>query len=525
MTVLMRTYGPAAGCGAALALCFPTWHLFPLAWVALVPFILRNRMAAPGESARQFFVSGLAFYVVLLQWLMSNVYWAGGWAFWGYLGLSALLAFFWAVVGWIWSRVRRLFAPTQLGPVVLAVLWGGMEHLQSFAFSGFGWGALGYSQAADLAFAQWASVGGVPLLSAFLVLSNAWLAEAWAEKRVRIIGVTGVAALALVTHVTGALLLGEPDYASRPFRVALVQSNFPLEMKWDPEYVVEMVRNTAEKSKSLAAGNRVDLIVWPESLIMEDIETPAILEEVSALTRETGAALFAGTHRTNPDTNGSMNSAYFVDSNGIPLDHYDKIHLAPFGEYVPFGAYFPFITKVVPAIGAIEAGSEVKTFLANSRRFGPLICFEVIFPPMARNLRQAGADFLIVITNLGWFGASSAIQQEFQIARMRAIETRMPLVHCANTGISGVFDPWGRFECVNIYFDGYGNMHRVSDVGPARTVKFRLGGVFEVPAPAPHRLASGPRLIPRILLGLAALLFVVAAASPWLARIFHARGQ
>lgn len=518
MHFALGPYFLSIACGVALGLSFPTWHVYPLAWVALVPLFRRVFHYAPRGAALQFFAAGFAFHLVLLQWLMSNVYWAGGWAWWGYVALCAALSLFWGAIGAIWafSQQQARWLPAWFS---LPVLWGSMEYLQSFLFSGFGWSAIAYSQATDLWLAQWASLGGIWLISAFVVACNVLLAQAWNATALqrRVLYAGAAVGLVLVTHTTGAGMMRAADYERAPLTTTIVQADFPLEMKWDPEYTVEMVRNAAEKSRIACRGEDVDLIVWPESLIMEDIERPAILEEVSLLTRDTGAALFAGAHRTNPETGNSMNSAYYIDPNGVVIDYYDKIHLAPFGEYVPFGEYLPFIESVVPAIGDIEKGSDEKVFSIAGRRFGPLICFEVIFPPMAESLRERGADFLIVITNLGWFGASNAIAQELEIARMRAIETRLPLVHCANTGMSGVFDPWGRFTPIDIYFEDKDSVFKVAPEHlPLKMA--RMAGVLPVAAPGDRMWEAGPWLLPNVMLALATAVPLVALVSRWWSR-------
>lgn len=509
MHAFPRNYLPAALSGVALALSFPTYHLFPLAWFALVPLFRQALVLDLRSAGARFLIAGLVFHLVLLQWLMTNVYWAGGWAWWGYVALSFILALFWCAAG-MTSRFASGQLPWLPEEVTLPIVWAAMEYAMSFAFTGFGWSAIAYSQARDLWIAQWAAIGGVPLVSAIVVACNTLLAKAWIEKRLRIVRSSAAVALAVIAHAVGAALMGAPDYDSRPFKTALVQADFPLEMKWDPEYAVEMVRNTAEKSRMLANGEDVDLVVWPEALIMEDIQTPGIIDEVSTLARDTSAYLFAGAHRTNPGTGGSMNSAYLVNPDGVIDDYYDKIHLAPFGEYVPFSDYLPFIETVVPAIGDIEPGKTVKTFPTNGYRLGPLICFEVIFPWMAEALRDAGADYLVVITNLGWFGASNAIGQELEIARMRAIETRLPLIHCANTGISGVFDPWGRFSVVDTYFYDATRVYKPEITSNDQVIMSRFGGVLPVAAPAERPLGAGPEVLPRVFLAAAVLIVTIA---------------
>ncbi|NUM56959.1 MAG: apolipoprotein N-acyltransferase [Candidatus Hydrogenedentes bacterium] len=520
MREFLRQYLVPALCGAALALAFPTYHIYPLAWVALAPLVRRTHSMTPRAAGMQFFVAGFVFHLVLLQWLMSNVYWAGGWAWWGYVALSFILAMFWFVTGaaWRFMASKLTWVPREL---LLPIVWGAMEFVMSFAFTGFGWSAIAYSQASDLWLAQWAAIGGVPLVSAFVVTFNALLAEAWAEKRARILRAGTAVVMLFITHGIGAMMMGTPNYESQPLKAAIVQADFPLEMKWDPEYAVDMVRNAADKSRVLTNGENIDLIVWPEALIMEDIETPGIIDEVSTLARDSGAYLFAGAHRTNPETDGSMNAAYLVDPDGVVADYYDKIHLAPFGEYVPLREFVPFIGKVVPAIGDIEHGTTLKTFETKGRELGPLICFEVLFPWMSEALRNEGADYLVVVTNLGWFGRSNAIAQELEVARMRAIETRLPLVHCANTGISGVFDPWGRFSVVNVYFRDATHWFDAEIASNSDVIMSRFGGVFPVAAPVDRPMGSGPSVVPNVFLALALTLTALSCALAWIHKRRH----
>ncbi len=268
--------------------------------------VYRASFEGPREGLKQFYVAGLIFYLVLLQWLMSNVYWAGGWAFWGYVALSAFMASYWSLTGaaWCWMRRRGFWGG---GAVGLGVLWMAMEHLQARLFTGFGWGSLGYSQGENLFVLQWAAVGGGILVSGILVVFNGLVALAWADAGLRKrLQRGGAAALLLVAcHAGGGQLLQEADYVSRPWRVGILQPDFPLEMKWDPEYTVEMVRNTAAKSRALAAHQAVDLFVWPESLVMDVVTAPGIWEDVVSLTRDTRAALFTGAERVNPATAGA----------------------------------------------------------------------------------------------------------------------------------------------------------------------------------------------------------------------------
>jgi apolipoprotein N-acyltransferase len=301
------------------------------------------------------------------------------------------------------------------------------------------------------------------------------------------------------------MMLKPAEYASTPYNVGTFQSNYSVEMKWDSEYEEEMVRNAAEKTKMLVERGKLDLMIWPECLLMREIEDPDMLSHVEAASKALGAPLFTGSERYEKKSGRSMNSSWLVDGQGKPVDYYDKVHLAPFGEFVPLSEMFPFIGKVVPAIGDVGSGTEQKVFTAGSRKLGPMICFEVLFTSVAETLRKQGADFLVVITNLAWFGHSAILPQELDIARIRAIETRLPLVHCANTGISGMFDPYGRFSLARIGFDGAGRMGEYSaNIPPEALIMRRCMGAFTLPLPAPHLTPGGSWWFPRVA-GLATL--------------------
>lgn len=513
MKIFRHPYVISGASGLLLALSFPAWHLYPLGWLALIPLIWQ--VVRAGRAFRMFFWSGFVFYLVVLHWLMTNVYWAGGWAFWGYVALSAIMAAYWGLLGWAWAWMRGRM-PACAGAFAFAVLWLAMEKLQGTLFTGFGWGCLAYGQGADLPLAQLAGLGGAPLVSAVLAGFNALAALALAERRFRVMRIAAAAVLLVGAHALGAAMLDEPDYPEPAYRVGVLQSAFPLEMKWDREYTEEMVRNAVEKSALLDAREPLDLMVWPESLVMDTLEeNPRLGDMMKAFTRESEAYLYAGATRARPETGGIYNSSFLITPAGDVAGFYDKVHLAPFGEYVPLGDYLPFIRQVVPAIGEIEHGERQAVLEAGQRRLGPLICFEVLFGSMADSLRGSGADFIAVITNLGWFGASSAIPQELEIARLRAIESRLPLVHCTNTGISGMFDPWGRFELADTWFDGRGGLRRIPGDIPLRsTVGLRMGGAFDLPLPGRRLLPWGPSVIPWSAVALAALLLVVSAFIP-----------
>ena len=492
----MKTYPLTLLAGVLLGLAFPSWHWWPLAWVALAPLLFRAMKDSPSASARHFFLAGFVFHVIVLQWLLSNVYWAGGWAAWGYILICVYMALYWALLGAVLAWVAPRL-PSMLIPLACGVLWAAMEFAQARLFTGFGWTALGYTQGRDPWFLQLAALGSVNLLGFVMASVNAFVAHALAHPTHRVRHAIAAVAIVGIAHGAGAMLLRDAQYPSTPFRVGIIQSDFPLEMKWDGEYTYEMVRNAAAKSRTLASGKPVDLFVWPESLVMDPIETPEIFAEITALTRDTGTPLYTGSMKL--DGGEDFNSSHLVLADGTIAGEYEKAHLVPFGEYVPLSGVLP-IGKIVPAIGNVAAGNAVKVLSFDDVSFGPLICFEVLFPEMSEKLREKGAAMLVVITNLGWFGRSNAIPEELEIARMRAVETRLPLVHAANTGISGVFDPWGRFAPIRGWFDADGTLYRVApNVALEATVMERMGDSLEIAAPGRRPIPYGPVVFPWIM--------------------------
>jgi len=513
MNYLVRTYAAAVGSGVLLSWSFPQFHWFPLAWIALTPLLIRTHRASAKEAARHFGAAGLVFYLILLQWLMANIHWAGGWAVVGYILLCMGLSLFWMAIGALWAAVRNAWNGRG-GALYLALLWVGMEEIQGHLFSGFPWGAVGYCQGRDLPLAQWAAIGGVELLSFFVIWANAELAKAWAERSARWVRVAGVGLALIAVHLAGAQMMGTPDCASKPFRAGIYQSNYSQGMKWDSDYAAEMVERACRWSDALAQAAPLDLMVWPEALLMRPFDDVDMWTPVADWTQRNRVPLLAGAVRADTPSNREYNSCVLVGEDGAMRGYYDKVHLAPFGEYVPFEERWPLLRLLI-GFGGVSPGRAQKTFEAHGHRLGPLICFEVLFPEMSERLRAQGADTLAVVTNLAWFGASSIIRQELEMARLRAIETRLPLIHCANTGISGVFDPWGRFQPVDGVLNGDQFMRVNGDWdGLDFATMQRCMGALEVPAPGKRpMLPMAPDLFPPVAVGLVAIWTLAAGLA------------
>lgn len=502
---------PALLAGILLSWAFPRFHFHWLAWVALAPLFGTAARSKPLVAAGLFFLSGHIFYSLLLQWLVANIFWAGGWAIIGQQLLCAALSLYWAVLGYLWAWAYSK-SPRYAGAFCLAALWTCMEILQARLFTGFGWGALGYTQGGNLLVAQLASIGGVSFVSFILVLVSALLALSVANPENRVKRFIMMVTIIITAHACGYILLGNSDYNSKPLNVGIIQPNFSQEMKWDPSYEIDMVQRTSQLSRALASRNTLDLLVWPEALVVSNYSNPTVMEILKNTALDTGAYLFTGAVRDEYSTGESFNSSVLISPQGAEVGFYDKVRLAVFGEYIPFEDYLPFIGKI--AFGGVSAGREQKVFPFKEHTLGPLICFEVLFGSMAERLRTMGADILVVVTNLAWFGGSNAIPQELEIARMRAIETRLPLLHSSNTGVSGVFDPYGRFSVVRHTVGERGDLLDWGDkVKPHHVIMRRFVEALSVSAPGTRVVPHGPSLVPWVVVASGILAWLIAVFS------------
>ncbi|MFM1921536.1 MAG: hypothetical protein RLZZ303_3170 [Candidatus Hydrogenedentota bacterium] len=494
--------------GLCLSLCFPSLHLYYLVWVALAPLVYVSSLEpCVRRGALQWFLAGWMFHSFLLQWLMANIFWAGGWAVLGYQLLVLALALFWGFLGAGWSYLLR--RRPSFGAPLLAGLFLAVEWMHANFATGFGWSALAYSQGPNLALLQWAALGGAALVALPIIYANAAIGLFFARTPGRWGHLIAAAVVAVAMHLGGAAMLDLPNYKSQPLKAAVFQSNYTNEMKWDGEYTIDMVERAASHSAKLEEFQPLDLMVWPEALVMYDYQHPELFGWMKEYAASQDTALLTGTVRY--EDNRNYNSSVLLSRVGEVAGYYDKVHLVPFGEYVPFEEYLGFVQQVVQS--SVDHGVDQKVLETDGIRIGPLICFEVLYPGMSQRLRAGGAQVLAVMTNLAWFGSSSAIAQEIEIARLRSVESRLPLLHASNTGVSGAFDPWGRFSAVDTWVTASGRLvQRDPDAlltGTAAGLRMahrRALGAFDVAAPAHHPFPGGPVLTPLILLFLTALL-------------------
>jgi len=471
--------------GALLALSFPRPSLSLLAWVALVPLFL----VMDKRPFRSGFAAGMAFFGVVLYWLniVMTTYGrlAPVFSLVAYLLLVAYLSLFFATVTWAACRLREKSGLSIA--LTLPVLWVALEFVRSFLLSGFPWASLGYSQN-HLLVMQSADLFGLYGISFLLVLSNALLAQTLGRRGLGLFAALPWRAWGVFFLLLG-LNLGYGYFRLQAFdrppekglRVGLIQGNIDQSLKWDPAYQAETVALYGQLSRQAAAKDDLDLILWPESATPFYFqEGEELAAQVAAVPVDTEAFLLFGSpaYQVVNRSFRYLNSAFLLDAQGETLGRSDKVHLVPFGEYVPFGAYLPFIDKLVVGVGDFSPGI-ISPLPMNGARLGTLVCFEGIFPELARDYVRRGSDLLVNITNDAWFGRSSAPYQHLAMTRFRAIENRIWVARAANTGISAVISPIGVIDRQTPIFER-GYLNAEVGLGSTPTVYTRYGDVGPV---------------------------------------------
>ncbi len=458
--------------GLLLTAAFPRTGLDWLAWIALIPLIWPLRNVSGKEGFRLGFIAGLVHYLGLVYWLVYTMQTYGGLPVYLSVPLLFLLAAYMALYPAFFSM---LVTASARKPLILFCLmpfaWVALEYARSHLLSGFPWELLGYSQFQRLHLIQISDMTGVYGVSFLIVLVNAALfilllhvrKSDWQGERPGR-GLTAAAlATALLCLGVSALYgqkrihtVAELTKISPVINTAAVQGNINQMVKWDPAFQESSIHKYVALSLS-AKKNQPDLVVWPETAApFYFSHNIALTRIVTDGVRQTGAWFLIGSpsHELSEQGTDYYNSAYLISPEGEISGRFDKVHLVPFGEYVPLQKWLPFVKKIVAQIGDFKTGIQGKILSAARFDLGVLICYEIIFPELSAAAVKNGADILVNITNDAWYGNSSAPYQHFSMSVFRAVENRRSLVRAANTGISGFVDPAGRIlQTTNLFQD------------------------------------------------------------------------
>lgn len=445
--------------GVLTALAFPHWSLWPLAWVGLVPLLWALQGCQVRQAGMLGWMAGVAHFGILLYWLVGTMQVYGGlpviMAVVVMLLLVIYLAMFWAMAAAVQALVTH-----KLGvPLLLSFppVWTCAEKFRSVLLSGFPWALLGYSQWEVEPLVQVADITGIYGIGLLLALANSSLAymiiqlskgrgPGW-----RSLGAMGFCgALVLGTWFYGQAKISEMDALSREapsLKVGIAQGNLEQSLKWDPAFQETTISRYEAQTRQLAQLG-AQLVLWPETAMPFFFQREGPLRDrVLQLAPGLGVELLFGSPAFGVQEGRRVfyNRAYLLGPDGRVLGSYDKMHLVPFGEYIPLQNLLPFVRQMVTAIGDFSPGKDprpVRSF--TGAKLGVSICFESIFPDIFRAEVMEGADLLANLTNDAWFGRSAAPHQHLSMLAMRAIETRRWIVRAANTGISAVIDPCGR---------------------------------------------------------------------------------
>jgi len=449
-------------------LIFPLPGFYILSWVALTPLIvalLRGRAASELEIAgivrlqpvtpRQGFLLGYAcgilWYAGTCYWIFDTMRLYGGlstplavlvlFLFCCYLGLYHGL--FGLLMGWL-ARSRDY----QRALVTAPFLWVAVE-LARTRITGFPWNLLGIAQVNNVALCRIASWTGVYGISFEIALVNVALAAAFLipkQKR----GAMIVASLAAAAVLQAGQLVEEPP-ARSDHSALLVQQNIPVSADWTPDYFQQTLQDLRELTINSVAKNessKIALIVWPESPAPFFTNDPRFRNAISDIARTTNVWIVTGAIGSNGTTPNSeaplFNSAALVSPSGQWTARYDKVHLVPFGEYLPFPRLFSFAGGLTKEVGQFEHGNWRKPLDAGGENLGVFICYESIFPDEVRQFANNGAQVLVNISNDGWYGDSGAWAQHLNQTRMRAVENNRWILSTTDTGLTASIDPLGR---------------------------------------------------------------------------------
>jgi apolipoprotein N-acyltransferase len=465
----------AAVAGLLLALSFPKIGHPVLAWIALAPLLT----ALCAGTLRHAFLLGLLtggiYFTGTLYWITRVMVVYGGLQGWIAVPVNAALIAYLALFPGLFALVVRRLTMAH-GPAALMaapLVWVATELGRTHLLTGFPWVLLGYSQATVLPIAQLASLFGVYGVSMLVTAVSAALAllavrpaqasrSTYASKSVATYVSMSVTTYAFVA-VTFAVVVVVALWGSRrvaasewtrsgdPIRVGLIQGNVDQGQKWDATRAAAIFDEYLRMTRR-AIGEQAAFVLWPESstpFLFE--EEPVGAERIRMLAVQAHVPILFGSdqivwrvaaNRRIPDK--YFNSAFLVRPDGTTGGVYRKMHLVPFGEYVPLQRLLFFASPLTEQVGTFAPGETPELLPVNGHPISVAICYEVVYPALVREFVRGGSEMLTTITNDAWFGETSAPYQHFEQASMRAIEEGRYLVRSANTGISGIVDPYGR---------------------------------------------------------------------------------
>ena len=480
-----------------LALAFPRtdWSMTP--WLVVTPLLVVAVLSPPRAAFWWGGLYGLVFFLVLLRWLnfTFRVYSTipGPLVFVPTLLLAGYCAFWIGAVAWAVSRVTvrwSIGAALALAPV----FWVAGEWLRGHLFGGFPWGTIAYSQYLNLRVIQIAELTGVHGVSFLILAVNAAVAGCllltW---RRALAGAAAAGALLGAAVLFGDARLDDASAAPQ-VRVTIMQPSIEQPLKWEPKHTKETLDIYFALTRQ-AAAERPQLLVWPETasptILRQD---PGLVAQLTRVSRDLGVPLLVGSIDAAGNPPRFRNTAFVLTDAGI-VGRYDKIHLVPFGEYIPLSRVIGFVRDWAEFISELEPGTRTVVFQGPPAPYGVVICYEGIFPDLFRNFVRNGAGLMVNMTNDAWFGRTSGPEQHLGMYPFRANEHRVSIVRAANTGVSAFITPSGHIvRRLNLFQRGL--LTEAVPLRVGRTLFTRLGdwpGLLALATSSAALLLTRPR--------------------------------
>jgi len=447
--------------GFLLGLCYPPFGLGDLCWVALVPLVSAIWFCQPAKNrdwartAGLGYTSGMVFFAMSAHWL-TTLTWPG------YVLLVLYFALYFTAWA-LWAKLLTASCNNQeswLGSIhnlrvciLGAAGWVALEWLRGVIFPAFGWNGLGVAQHANIALIQIADITGVGGISFLVAMVNLMLAAT--AKRLLLEIKRGARrahydfaltiALVALAWAYGVRQLFNPEPASDSMNFAAVQPNIPQNLRNNPDHELDVLESL--KNQTLPAiAMSPDLILWPESATPSPLLGNQLTWDIvrGLAEQHTGDFLLGTAHWGN---DGDYNSIALLTKKGKEAQLHHKMHLVPFGEYVPLREEFPLMAKIVGDLvpDDFDPGVEFTLLELHSKPFklGPLVCFEDTVADLARRFALLGAQCFVVVTNDGWFLKSAGSIQHLNNAVFRCVENKIPMIRAANTGVTCAIDRLG----------------------------------------------------------------------------------
>lgn len=448
---MLKKYFLSFCTGFLLIFSFPPFAFYPLAWIAFLPLFGAIREIPPSYAFRMGLFSGCVFFLGILYWTVHAMVCYGGVSWPLSLLALFLLVFYLALYFGIFSYFIKIFS-IEFSPILIASLWVSLEYIRAHFLTGFPWELLGDSQYNWLSFIQVADIGGVYLLSFLVMWGNASFFQCLKERNKQSyfgLFILGICLGTILFYGQNRLSFWEKQCLISPkkINIGVIQGNIDQNQKWEPAFQATTVKIYEHLSRQ-AIKNHPELLIWPETALPFYFqEKSPWQEQVLTLARDLKTPILTGSpaYETRAEGIKYFNRAYLINEQGKITGYYDKVHLVPFGEYIPLRKWLPFLSAIAVTVGDFSSGKEIMPLsLTGHYSFGVLICFESIFPELSRELVQKQAHFLVNITNDAWFGRTSAPYQHLAMLVLRAVENRRAIARAANTGFSAFIEPTGK---------------------------------------------------------------------------------